>query len=312
MLFLNFYVGRGARIYKRRSILDCRERGRMVKKIILVVVVFLLVFSILISGGVLAHDPAEGGNDEEKIGGVEEKGINFSSPVTYIIISGSWFLALIIFILTMGRGVANRNKKLFFWMMIVPVALSSLYLAGYTVYENINSATGGPVHWHADYEVRVCGETLELVDPEGIKNKIGNPTFHEHNDDRIHIEGSVEELVDVSLGKYFETIGGELDHGHLVFHDEHKGVIDVEDGYSCPGGGEGSLKVYINGKLDEHFEDYVIYPDPNVPPGDCIIVVFDDSNYEETEILCVSWEIQGWSYDNFVREEVTIGGKTWK
>lgn len=243
-------------------------------------------------------------------------GIDWKSPVVYVIISLAWMLLLTVILLFVKVDNLNGYKHVYFWAIVVPVVLASVYLAGHTVYGNFNSVTNGPVHWHADYQVRVCGERVDLVNPDFPRNKIGSPLFHEHNDDRIHIEGTVDELANINLERYFETIGGKLAGGEFVFPTEDRGVVSVKDGDEC-NGNEGSLKVYLNGKILENYEDYVIYPDAYVPPGDCFIVVFDESEAEETEIICESWEVKGWTYEKFEsgevkRRQMTIGDRTWE
>jgi len=283
----------------------------MIKKRLLV---FLALFVVLISSLAFAHGEVDFANEESLGESGYLSGIDFAAPVTYIIITTFFLVIITVFILTIGKDFTNKNKKLFFWIMVIPIALSSLYLGGSTIYENIVSVTGGPIHWHADYQVHACGERLDLIDPQGLKNKIGNPIFHEHNDDRIHIEGTIEELSDVNLGKYFEVIGGELDDGvgHLIFNDKLQGVVSYESGDTCADGSIGSLKVYVNGNKVNDYSDYIIYPDTFVPPGDCIIVLFDNSDSETTELLCDTWDVNGWDYDTFVRPDVTIGGYSWQ
>jgi len=233
------------------------------------------------------------------------------SPVLFIVITIIWVAIVVVFILAIWGKYSQNYKPLFFWIIAIPVILSTLYLAGFTIYENISSETGGPVHWHADYEVFVCGEKLELVEPEGVlDNKIGSALFHEHEDGRVHTEGTIEDISKVSLGKFFETIGGELEHGHLEY-PTHESIVSKEEGDLC-GDQEGELKVYINGKSEDHYEDYLIYPAGNVPPGDCIIVEFGIDLKDSTEKLCASWSVQEWNYGSFERPEVTIGGITWQ
>ena len=189
--------------------------------------------------------------------------------------------------------------------------MASLYLAGYTVYENFISETEGPVHWHADYQVWACGEQLDLRDPKGLANKIGSPSIHEHNDGRIHIEGTLSEIQEADLQHYFKAIGGNLDNGGISFLTNEKNIL-YSNGDKCPSGEAGILKVYVNGKRIDNFEKYVLYPSVYVPPGDCIIIVFDESDIDNTELKCASWEAAEWNYGQFHRREVNIGGKIWQ
>lgn len=97
------------------------------------------------------------------------------------------------------------------------MALSTLTLIGSTVYLNVNAESGGPVHWHADFEVWACGNEMEMRDPTGFSNKIGSSVLHEHNDHRIHLEGVVvEKHVDATLGKFMHVGEGAITDNALV------------------------------------------------------------------------------------------------
>jgi hypothetical protein len=119
-------------------------------------------------------------------------------------------VALLLLAIAIQKKVPKLKLPLF--VAIVVVVLGTTFtIGGGTVYLNLNSATGGPVHWHADFEVWACGNELELRDPTGFSNKIGTPTYHEHNDKRVHLEGVPTSLpYDFSMGKFMSVIGGEL------------------------------------------------------------------------------------------------------
>lgn len=277
-------------------------------------IIILLILLVLLIGNALAH-----GDEDEK---EEESAIGLANPVIYIVFSLTWLAIFSAYLLAKRKDFAIANeelnkeesewagKKIIFWIMITPVILATLYLSGYTIYENLNSISGGPVHWHADYQVWACGEKLDLIDPEGISNRIGSAVFHEHDDNRIHIEGTITDWEDINLGEYFEVLGGELSEGHVVYPTVN-GIMDYKEGDAC-NNDAGSLKVYVNGNLIEDYENYLVYPDSYVPPGDCIIVKFDSDNRSETDILCDTWASQGWNYDSFVRREAKVGNKTWQ
>ena len=122
-------------------------------------------------------------------------------------------------------------KPLLFMLIVVVATGTTLAISGATVYLNVKSAAGGPVHWHADIEIWACDNELELRDPQGfLSNKIGSATLHEHNDKRIHLEGVPVSLPDdASLGKFMRVIGGEVSDNSLVvplndeghFEDDH-------------------------------------------------------------------------------------------
>jgi len=273
----------------------------MIKKKRMINILLLFLVGILLTGMALGH-----GTEEE----IKETN-SAPAPTLFIIITAAWITLIVIYMLTIGKKNSENYKPLFFWIIAIPVILSTLYLAGFTIYENVSSETGGPVHWHADYEVYVCGEKLELVEPEGVlNNKIGTTLFHEHEDGRIHTEGTLKDIDEVRLGGFFEIIGGELEHEHLEYPTQG-GLISKEEGDLC-GDQKGELKVYVNGKSEEHYEDYLIYPAGNVPPGDCIIIEFGVDLGEITERLCASWDVQKWNYDSFERPEITLGGEMWQ
>ena len=233
-----------------------------------------------------------------------------SDPVFYIVISLITVFIVIALHLFRKNKCSEKEKKIYFIIITVVVILSTLYLAGSTVYENITSETSGPVHWHADYKVIVCGEKLDLVNRGIFTNKAGSPLLHGHGDERIHIEGTVKELSKVSLSSFFMEIGGELESGNLVYQT-HEGSVEKREGDSC-NGEISSLKVYVNGNKIEDYENYIIYPASSVPPGDCIVILFDETNEDTTEITCESWEVNEWNYDSFSREDIKIGKRTWQ
>lgn len=229
-------------------------------------------------------------------------------------------------------------KMPLFVLMAIAMAGSTLTLISSTVYLNVKSESGGPIHWHADFEVWACGNQLELRDPTGfLSNKIGTATLHEHDDQRIHLEGvAVEEKVDASLGKFMHVTGGAITDEAMVvplnaddqsddniFEDEVDGdgpsntnaeqidpyIIDddelgkvayFKDGDACGStASEVQTFVYRYNKDDKTYEqtkiekpqDFVIFQNPNVPPGDCIIFEFGPTR-EKTDKLCEQYGVR--------------------
>lgn len=105
-----------------------------------------------------------------------------------------------------------RLKLPLFIIMAGTLVISTATLFGSTIYLNVKSESGGPVHWHADIEFWACGTELNLRDPNGaLSNKIGTATYHEHNDKRIHLEGVVvKKAEDASLEKLMRVTGGYI------------------------------------------------------------------------------------------------------
>jgi hypothetical protein len=134
-------------------------------------------------------------------------------------------------------AVRKKHKRLLrpiYMLIVFVVASATLTVTSATVYLNVKSPTGGPVHWHADFEFWACGNELALRDPQGfLSNKIGTPTLHEHNDKRIHLEGVPITLpYDASLGKFMDVVGGQVDRNTLVvpLNDDYYFEEDYSDG----------------------------------------------------------------------------------
>jgi len=201
------------------------------------------------------------------------------------------------------RKKTERVKGFLFLGIAVPIVAATLLLAGSTVYLNLTSVSGGPVHWHADFQVWACGEELDLIDPTGLANRVGSPVFHEHGDNRIHVEGVVTNFSDASLGKFFGFVGGKLHEDQLSF-PTNEGVVTYESGDFCPpsvssGQAEaGVLQVFVwQTEGDEFYqtkledpENYVLSPFSTIPPGDCLIIEFGERK-EGTEKLCDFYQI---------------------
>ena len=126
--------------------------------------------------------------------------------------------AVSLFILTvLAILISKRSKKIqkyaklpLFILMAGTMAVSTIILSAGTIYLNVKSDSGGPVHWHAGIEFWACDTELNLRDPGGaLSNKVGTWTFHEHNDKFMHLEGVVvDESYDASLNKFMTVTGG--------------------------------------------------------------------------------------------------------
>ena len=172
-----------------------------------------------------------------------------------------------------GR-MKKKEKKAVFILYVAITAAITLYMAGGTVYLNFTSATGGPIHWHADFEIWVCGQKLEIQNSEGLENKVGDAMVHTHDDDRIHIEGVLQHMNEASVGEFFEKIGGEFTGDTLTVPLIDKSVRTWRNGDTCHDGNPGKIRFFINGKENFDFGKYIIAPYPDVPPGDFLNITF--------------------------------------
>ncbi len=195
-------------------------------------------------------------------------------PVLVLIAAGIVFaIGVIVAVIINHKKMKDIFRKILFLLIAIPVVVASIYLAGSTIYLNHASESKGPVHWHADYEILACGEKIELVKPTGLTNRVGDPTIHEHGDNRMHIEGVLLKLEQASLHNYFESIDGEFDGHTLGLPTEH-GYMKWSNGELC-NGKPAYWAVYVNNvQLVENPDDYVIAPYGTVPPGDHIKFIF--------------------------------------
>ena len=186
-------------------------------------------------------------------------------------------------------------KTIIFSLMVLVILANSAYLVGSTLYVNAKSITGGPVHWHADFEVWYCGKEIELIDPVKPANKVGSPLLHEHNDKEIHVEEAVFVNQDVTLGAFFRVVGGDLHSGYLKF-PTNSGVVEMRNGDICPDGSIATLQVFLYkaGSFNQQEladpENYLMTPEQKVPLGDCVIFEFG-SRKDKTDKLCQSYKV---------------------
>ena len=260
-------------------------------KAIILLIIFSLLFFI-----VNAHEEEEKEVHEEKI---ELGSYLKSTSLNYLLIASVIVLILVLF--SIFYKEKTKIKMFLFFGIITPVILATIYLAASTIYLNLISETQGPVHWHADYEIWNCNEKIELIKPEGLSNRIGSPLFHDHGDNRIHVEGVVTNANDINLHNFFETVGGYMSKDTLKIPTD-KEFIEIKNKDLCNGKG-GKLQVFLykvknpedikNWVFEqlklENFENYILAPHSNVPPGDCIIIEFDEEK-EKTELLCDTYE----------------------
>lgn len=122
-------------------------------------------------------------------------------------------LLIVLIILSIAlRDRVPKLKPVLFGLLSATLILPTLYMIASTIYVNVKSESGGPVHWHAGVEFWACGTELDLRNPSGaLSNKVGTSTYHEHDDKYIHLEGVVmQKNVDASLGKFLRVTGGYL------------------------------------------------------------------------------------------------------
>lgn len=219
-----------------------------------------------------------------------------TNSINYTFVSAGLIFLLVV-LAKFFKDKSEVFKVILFGALVLVILANTIYLAGSTIYLNQQSTTGGPVHWHADYQIWNCGKQIELKDPEGFSNKVGTETVHEHNDNRMHIEGVILDFADSSPHHFFESLGGSMSNTHLTIPTE-EGVVTMKNGQNCPDGRVGMFQVFVyqtkNGVVSqrklEDSESYQITQTGNVPPGDCLIFEFDSNIKDKTDKLCTSYE----------------------
>ena len=197
-----------------------------------------------------------------------------------VLIIASFVSGLAVFYSLFVKSMPDGAKKTLFLVICAPIALATVYLGATTVYMNTVSETGGPVHWHADFEVWACGERQDLVDPSGLDNKVGSPAVHEHNDGRIHVEGVLLKMEEASLRNFFIQAGGNLDERSLTL-PTNGGVMTWSNGDLCSGRPARWL-VFVNGELLDAGDAHDYIPAPYAitrlqgGQGDLIKIVFTE------------------------------------
>jgi len=254
--------------------------------------IFLLVL-IVVLPIINAHegdvDPAGEITDGNEVQKFQENSIK-------IIIIASVIVIALILISLFVKTKPESLKIILFSSILVVVLLATFYVTYMTIAINLVSETKGPVHWHADFGIYKCGERLDLVDPQGVSNRIGTSVFHEHGDNRIHVEGVIIDKRDADLHNFFRVIGGELTNTKLKLAT-NTGMLEVNNGDLCngkPGKLQGFVYKTEGSKYDQlkmdKLQDYILNPYQLVPPGDCIIIEFDEEK-EKTENICETYRI---------------------
>lgn len=111
------------------------------------------------------------------------------------------------------------------------------------------------IHWDFPLDVEVCGEEYAFTQQE-------DPTsiIHGHNDGYIHVEGIVQNREDVTVGKFFESVGLDFGNDHIA---EYKSGETVCPGVSTPGtltvkANDTVLKDPVNYVLDKEHQDIIV------------------------------------------------------
>lgn len=255
----------------------------------------LAIFSLtLYAPSVFAHEGEEGSQTAVFAKTLEDT--LRSNSIKIVAISTAVILIFVVATILL-KNASSGAKKILFVGIVLPTLLTTFYLVGSTLYLNFTSSSGGPVHWHADFEIWDCGTKLDIKDPQGFSNKVGTATYHEHNDDRLHVEGVITKTEEAALGRFFQYIGGRLESDEMAI-PTNAGSVTKHNGDLCNDtAGEVQVfvyktqnGVYYQSKLADP-ASYILSPQGTVPPGDCIIIEFDNQK-QKTDHLCNFYKLK--------------------
>jgi hypothetical protein len=218
-----------------------------------------------------------------------------SRAFTIMIIAGLIVVVCTALAMIFHERRGPRTNWLLFLGIALPTIFATAFSAGSTIYLNVQSETRGPVHWHADFEIWVCGRHVDLKSPAGLANRIGTSTLHEHGDNRIHVEGVLHTRRGAELGRFFHVVGGLMSPTTLAVPTD-EGLVEATNGDLCPDGQPGRIQVFRhtvrNGRIVQEKlarpSQYVLAPYSLVPPGDCLIIEFGPER-PYTDRLCMSY-----------------------
>lgn len=203
---------------------------------------------------------------------------------------------ILIVLLTVASLFANKKhtylKKPLFILIVAVILSGTATLFTSTIYLNTRSYSKGPVHWHADIEFWACDVQLEIRNPSGfLSNKIGTSTLHEHNDQRIHLEGVVvDKDVDATLGKFIKVMGGSISNDSLNLPVADSILEDFIDGDKVDVGGVSNVSSFL--KQDSDGKQVFVAKNGSLCPGEkqaelqVFVYKFNkkDNTYEQTKL----------------------------
>jgi len=149
------------------------------------------------------------------------------------------------------RGVNIRASYIIGFFVIIGIAFLTYWISkgsSDTSQNNQNETyTATPVHWHANFEVSLCGQKQDFSSYGAVQHA-GSPLLHTHGDGVVHIEGRIIKKEDIALGKFFDGINIPFDRDR---------IMDKKNGDECEPGKPGVVKMFVNGEPKEQFRDYI-------------------------------------------------------
>ena len=154
------------------------------------------------------------------------------------------------------------KKKLITWMIILVIAAGIGYMVWNSGFKYSNYYVKQPFHWHASIEIEVCGEQRDLPRaPASTTQLHGGPFLgksalrHTHDDNVYHTEGlRLKDKEETALGLFMDDIGVPFSETR-IFEKRNGDVCENTDS-------AGTVQMFVNGKPNTEFRDYVVEPTP--------------------------------------------------
>lgn len=128
-------------------------------------------------------------------------------------------------------------------------------------------------HIHAYFPIMICGEEYRLPIEHG---PLDDPHSHEeknivHWHDKLPYDPETQSILDtkpLTVGAFFDSIDVNFSENQIA---------QKRNGDQCAKGESGAVKMFVNGKHNNQFRDY-IWRDKDV-----ILIIFDDRSIETIE-----------------------------
>jgi|GEM_PF-3666786 len=214
-----------------------------------------------------------------------------ANPLLYLSIASLVLVSTLLVSFFASETWTKRHGQKLFLLIACSIGFATVLTASFSLIQTLSADTIaiGTV----EYQLWDCGKRITIPEPAGLTTTTGVPQIHDHDGNRIHLVGMT--ATPLTLGAFFDTIGGELTSDHVILPTAtdyiHRTTMD-----SCPDGRPGVLQVFVNGKRMDNAAAYVLHPGPAIPPGDCIIIDFNPTVQLTTEKTCDSMTQQQLHY----------------
>jgi len=149
----------------------------------------------------------------------------------------------------------KQSQKNYLWIGI-SITILVVFAVGvmWMLKNKPETYTDREVHWHATFELEICGERMDLPCKKVGSGQVHGKSFcgmvlmHHHDDNTMHIEGLIQNKEDIFLGNFFDEIG-------VPFAKDR--ILEYRNGDECPDGRPGVLKMYVNDQPRDDFREFV-------------------------------------------------------